>query len=219
MLIIELKYEVTAIWKPGDLILWVSGGTMIRSLQPSYIYFFFLPKSSCSSLGEDSMNTQLRYDCDTPNKSWPWVSSEWLKITRKYKNLKQTFRFLEDVVRETKAQSGSFLRVSNAILSYERNNSLWFKSIPHSSIKRPGVDVRVYTIRIINLDCVDQSILLYVVITLFHFERRLHNVGAVCPKEKTEIKLKVQDMTPSSTYLDDFTNEVRLVRWFPLTWV
>ena len=28
----------------------------------------------------------------------------------------------------------------------------------------------------------------------------------------TLIKLKVQDTTPSSTYLDDFTNEVRLVR-------
>ena len=214
---LELKYEVTAIWKQGDFILWVSGGTLIRSLQPSYIFFW--PKFSCGSLSEDSMNTQLRNDCDTPNKSWPWVSSEWLKITRKYKNLKQTFRFLEDVVRETKAQSGSFLRVSNAILSYERNNSLWFKSIPHSSIKRPGVDVRVYTIRIINLDGVDQSILLYVVITLFHFERRLHNVSAVCSEEKTEIKLKGQDATPSSTYLNDFTDRFRLVSKFLLTWV
>ena len=36
MFIIELKYEMTAIWKPGDLILWVSGGTIIRSLQPSW---------------------------------------------------------------------------------------------------------------------------------------------------------------------------------------
>ena len=26
-------------------------------------------KSSCSSLGADCMNTQLRNDCDTPNKS------------------------------------------------------------------------------------------------------------------------------------------------------
>ena len=106
---VELKYEVTAIWKQGDLILWVSGGTLIRSLQPSYIFFW--PKSPCNSLGEDSMNTQLRNDCDTPNKSWPWVSSEWLKITRKYKNRKQTFRLLEEVVRETKGQSvNSFLR-------------------------------------------------------------------------------------------------------------
>ena len=46
------------------------------------------------------------------------------------------------------------------------------------------VDVRDYTIRITNLDGVDQSILLYVVIALFHFEPRLHNVGAVCSKEK-----------------------------------
>ena len=30
---------------------------------------------------------------------------------------------------------------------------------------------------------VDQSILLYVVITLFDFERRLHNVGAVCSED------------------------------------
>ena len=52
---------------------------------------------------------------------------------------------------------------------------------------------------------VDQSILIYVVITSFHFERRLHNIGAVCSEEKTEIKLKGQDTTPSSTYLDVFT--------------
>ena len=58
---------------------------------------------------------------------------------------------------------------------------------------------------ITNLDGVDQSILLYVVITLFHFERRLHSVGAVCSEEKTEIKLKGQETTPSSTYLDVFT--------------
>ena len=97
------------IWSDRNLILWVSGGTIICSLQPSYIFFW--PKSSCSSLGEDSMNTQLRNDCDTPNKSWPCVSSEWLKIARKYKNRKQTFRLLEEVVRENKAQSvNSFLR-------------------------------------------------------------------------------------------------------------
>ena len=73
-------------------------------------FFFFWPKSSCSSLGENRMNT--RNDYDPPNKSWPWVSSERLKITRKYKYLKQTFRLLEEVVRETKAQSvKSFLRV------------------------------------------------------------------------------------------------------------
>ena len=208
---------MTAIWKPGDLILWVSGGTIIRSLQPSYIFFW--PKFCCSSLGGDSVNAQLRNDCDTPNKSWPWVSSEWLKIIRKYKNLKQTFRFLEDVVRETKAQSGSFLRVSNAILSYERNNWLWFKRIPHSSIEGHCVVVRDYTIKITNLDGADQSILLYVVITLFHFERRLHNVSAVCSEEKTEIKLKGQDATPSSTYLNDFTDRFRLVSKFLLTWV
>ena len=52
---------------------------------------------------------------------------------------------------------------------------------------------------------VDQSILLYVVISLFHFERRLHSVGAVCSEENTEIKLKGQDTTPSSTYVDVFT--------------
>ena len=33
------------------------------------------------------------------------ASSEWLKITGKYKYLKPTFRLLEEVVRETKAQS------------------------------------------------------------------------------------------------------------------
>ena len=47
--------------------------------------------------------------------------------------------------------------------------------------------------------------MLYVVIGLFPFERRLHNVGAVCSEEKTEIKLKGQETTPSSTYLDVFT--------------
>ena len=74
-----------------------------KTLVAALIHIFW-PKSSCSSLG-------LRNDCDTPNKSWPGVSSEWLKITRKDKNLKQTFRLLEEVVRETKAQSVSFLRV------------------------------------------------------------------------------------------------------------
>ena len=49
-----------------------------------------------------------------------------------------------------------------------------------------------------------QAILLYVVITFFHFERRLHSVGVVCSGEKTEIKLKGQETTPSSTYLDVF---------------
>ena len=58
------------------------------------------------------------------------------------------------------------------------------KRIPHASIEGHCVDVRDYTIRITNLDRVDQSILLYAVITLFHFERRLHNVGAVCSEEK-----------------------------------
>ena len=71
--------------------------------------------------------------------------------------------------RNQSSERGPFSKSGNAILSYERNNSLWFKSIPHSSIERHCVDVRVYTIRIINLDGVDQSILLYVVITLFHF--------------------------------------------------
>ena len=107
--------------------------------------------------------------------------------------------------RNQSSESGPFSKSGDSILSYERNNWLLFKRFPHSSIERHCVDVRVYTIRIINLDWVDQSILLYVVITLFHFERRLHNVGAVCSKEKTEIKLKGQGTTPSSTYLDVFT--------------
>ena len=146
---LELKYEVTAIWKQGDFILWVSGGTLIRSLQPSYIFFW--PKFSCGSLGEDSMNTQLRNDCDTPNKSWPWVSSKWLKITRKYKIRKQTFRLLEEVVRETKAQS--VLSQSQVTLFFPIKGTidygLWFKRIPHSwAIERHCVDVRDYTIRI-----------------------------------------------------------------------
>ena len=34
---------------------------------------------------------------------------------------------------------------------------------------------------------------------------KTHNVGAVCSEEKTEIKLKGQETTPSSTYLDVFT--------------
>ena len=80
------------------------------------------------------------------------------------------------------------------------------KRIPYSSIEgHCVVVVRDYTIRIANLEGVDQSILLYVVISLFHFERRLHNVGVVCSEENTEIKLKGQDTTPSSTYLDVFT--------------
>ena len=49
--------------------------------------------------------------------------------------------------------------------------------------------------------------MLYVVIGLFPFERRLLNVGAVCSEEKTEIKLKGQETTPSSKYLDVFTAE------------
>ena len=98
----------------------------------------------------------------------------------------------------------SFSESGNAILSYERNKWSWFKRIPHSSIERHCVDVWEYTIRA-NLDVVDQSILLYVVITIFHFERRLHSVGAVCSAEKTEIKLKGQETSPLSTYLDVFT--------------
>ena len=59
--------------------------------------------------------------------------------------------------------------------------------------------------------------MLYVVITLFDFERRLHNVSAACSEDKTEIKLKGQKTTPSSTYLDVFTAEsVRLVSKFLL---
>ena len=67
-----------------------------------------------------------------------WVSSEWLKITRKYKYLKQTFRLLEEVVRETKARACPFSESGNAILSYE--------------IEKHCVDVRDYTIRITNLE-------------------------------------------------------------------
>ena len=116
-----------------------------KTLVAALIHIFW-PKSSCSSLG-------LRNDCDTPNKSWPGVSSEWLKITRKDKNLKQTFRLLEEVVRETKAQSVSFLTESgNAILSYERNKWLWLKRIPLSSIEGRRVDIRDWTIRITNLE-------------------------------------------------------------------
>ena len=37
------------------------------------------------------------------------------------------------------------------------------------------------------------------------YQLKTHNVGAVCSEEKTEIKLKGQDTTPSSTYLDVFT--------------
>ena len=37
------------------------------------------------------------------------------------------------------------------------------------------------------------------------YQLKTHNVGAVCSEEKTEIKLKGQETTPSSTYLDVFT--------------
>ena len=37
------------------------------------------------------------------------------------------------------------------------------------------------------------------------YQLKTHNVGAVCSEEKTEIKLKGQDTTPSSTYHDVFT--------------
>ena len=82
------------------------------------------------------------------------------------------------------------------------------KRIPHASIEGHCVVVRNYRIRITNLYGVDQSILLYAVITLFHFERRLHNVGAVCSEEKTELKLlKGKETTQSSTYLYVLTAE------------
>ena len=136
------------------------------------------------------MNTQLRNDYDTPNKSWLWVSSEWLKMIKVDKNLTQTFRLLEKVVRETKLRAGPFSESGNVTLSYERNNWLLFKRIPHSSIERHCVDVRVYTIRIINLDWVDQSILLYVVITLFHFERRLHRRWCCVFKRKNRNQIE-----------------------------
>ena len=55
MFILESKYEDTAIWKLVDLILWVSGGTNGR-----FSTTYFSTNSSCSSLGEGRMNTQLR---------------------------------------------------------------------------------------------------------------------------------------------------------------
>ena len=37
------------------------------------------------------------------------------------------------------------------------------------------------------------------------YQLKTHNVGAVCSEKKTGIKLKGQETTPSSTYLDVFT--------------
>ena len=70
------------------------------------------------------------------------------------------------------------------------------------------VDVRDYTMS----SRVDQSLLLYFCYYLMFISLQtqvtctnLNNVGAVCSEEKTEIKLKGQETTPSSTYLDVFT--------------
>ena len=64
------------------------------------------------------------------------------------------------------------------------------------------VDVRDYTMS----SRVDQSLLLYFCYYLIFISLQtqvtctnLNNVGAVCSEEKTEIKLKGQETTPSST--------------------
>ena len=69
-----------------------------NTLVAALIHIFFFTKILLQFSGWRSheYTAWLRNDCDTPNKSWPWVSSEWLKITRKYKNVKQTFRLLEE---------------------------------------------------------------------------------------------------------------------------
>ena len=54
--------------------------------------------------GEETIATlQTKADRELAMNGW--------NCTRKYKNVKQTFRLLEEVVRETKAQSVSSLRV------------------------------------------------------------------------------------------------------------